>query len=155
MNDFGIKVGEKNLNVEDITKISDFNVYSKYPQWKTDIRSSQIKRYGLIRHVFITAPILGQVVDVYTFAHNYGYKPSYITQYNVFGFTFDVYGVGTPFLSPSQGGYYIYVDEQYFYIKFIAATFGAGPTVDASIIGKGAEIRFYIFAEDIESEYIA
>lgn len=155
MANFGIKVGEKNLDVTNITKPSDFNVFSKYPEWKIDIRASQIKRYGLVRHTFITAPLLGQIVDIYTFAHNYGYKPSFLVQYNIIGFTFDIYGIGNPSLSPTQGNYQCYVDEQFFYIKFVGSTFAAGPTVDASIIGKGVDFRFYLFAEDIENDYIA
>lgn len=152
MADFGIKITDKNKAISDTTlKAHNFMVYSKYPMWKVDVRETSATHYGQVTHSFLTIPPASTTFDIYRCNHGYSYKPSFLVQYKTVGYgAADVYGLGNPFLSPADGQYNVYVDNTYLHI-----TFTVSPIVGAAIIGKGATMRFYIFAEDIESTYIA
>lgn len=152
MADFGVKVTDKGKAIGDTTlKAHNFMVHSKYPMWKVDVRETSATHYGQVTHSFLTTPPASTTLDIYRCNHGYSYKPSFLVQYKIVGYGgADIYGLGSPFLSPAHGRYNVYVDNTYLYI-----TFSVSSWVDASIIGKGATMRFYIFAEDIESTYIA
>lgn len=153
MANFGIKVTDKNKNYTDTLLPTDLMVYSKYPQWKVDVRSSQIVRYGNLQHTFKTVPPAGNTIEIYKFRHGYNYVPSHFTQCILIGINYGDYiisSTGGADLGFNNGYYNIYTNNEFFIVEFVVS-----PFVSSSIIGLGVNIQFAVYAEDIESDYVA